>query len=158
MSIEPVFFVCPMHSRTQCVRRAMAICLAVLLSCQSPLAGRCVCTERPDACSTCCECDDSLRRREADASCAGCPLGICSGASEHSDAPKRPCNCQCHRAPLGIPASSSVANNLVQFADMPAQTLPAAPRILSLSRIRFLGTRGSWSPLDACVLLCRFLA
>lgn len=151
-----------MFKSIQFVRRPVAVCLAVLLSCQSALAGRCVCSECPEACSTCCTCDDSLGCREANASCAGCSLGFCSDISEHSDAPAHPCNCQCHQAPLGIPANSSVAEvglpDLVQFADFPAQTLLAAPGILSLSRIRLLGACGSWSPLDTCVLLCRFLA
>ena len=151
-----------MLRNAQLVRKAVAICLAVLLSCQTALAGRCVRSERPGECIASCTCRSDLTHRNAGASCAGCLQGACSGTSEPGDVPVHPCHCQCHQAPLAALPQSSVTvvglSDLVQFFDFPSHILPAVHGNLSLSAIRLLDVGGAWSPLDTCVLFCRFLA
>lgn len=149
-----------MHRRLGIFRGAVALCLAVLLLCQTALARPCNCSDCPGQCTPSCLCCGATSDRDEATPCANCPATCCSSGCENASFPSRPCTCQCHQAPLSVPPQPSDAStgiaDLMQTAI--AHWAPTAPLPLTLGQLRFNTATDSWSPMDTCVLLCRFLA
>lgn len=162
-----VIFAFAMSTSANIVRKTFAVCLTLLMSCQTALAGGCVCQACPDSCSNYTSREGFLRTSPVR------PLRVASSAatrtatsllssSECSDAPAKPCQCNCHQSPRGISSRSSVLGsgktNLVQFTPYPLCSSLVTRGTVGRCASRVPYAHSARSPLDTCVLLCRFLA
>ncbi|QDS97063.1 hypothetical protein HG15A2_03220 [Adhaeretor mobilis] len=151
-----------MFRRINMVRKAVALCLAVVLLCQTVQAGQCVCSKSPTKCSTSCACRGNLSGHHDTVVCAECSASCCTASRDKSSIPSQPCKCQCHPAPFGaIPPPADGTPELIELLQVavvyaPYEAVMHTPS--SLRQLRFARATDSWSPLDTCVLFCRFLA
>jgi hypothetical protein len=151
-----------MYIRANMIRRALAICLAVILSCQPAIAARCACADCPESCGQGCVCADNLQDRDARSHFSKCSLVSCDSGSKGRDLPCRPCRCQCHKKPVSlVPPSATTGTRLTDWAltgDFLAGARPTASGKLSISAVPLIDTSGPRSALEFCILFCRFLA
>lgn len=145
------------------VRKAVALCLAILLTCHAALEGQCACSEALTNCTKSpCACHAELNGHHHTSGSTSCSVTCCAASSESSPSPSQPCSCQSHRAPISaiLPPSDAAADStdLVQFTVTHSHRASAKPVPRSLGQLRFTRANDTWSPLDICVLFCRFLA
>ena len=139
------------------IRKIVAVCLVLYMPCQVAMARQCNCTE----CSAKC-CSGTLTGPERPMSCTVCLGRRNCNACDSNHTNKLPCKCNCHKAPLGdLPRSSQDSlsiSELIEFATIFGHWQRLARWDTSCDSIDFPMLKAFWSPLDTCVLLCRFLA
>ncbi len=143
------------------VRKAVALCLAVAILCQTALAEQCVCSPCPTTGSSSCACCYDQGDTHNTVGCSECSAICCPVSSDDGSIPSQPCSCQCHQAPFGVvPLPSDIwagLYELIDHADFYVPYWPIVPKPSSLRLLRFHRANDSWSPLETCILLCRFL-
>ncbi len=144
------------------VRKVVAFCLALLLTCHAALEGPCACSEAITNCTNYCACHAELNGQHHTIGSTSSSVTCCAASSESSPTPSQPCSCQSHRAPIiAILPPSDVAaesTDLVQFTVTHSHRASAKPVPRSLGQLRFTRANDTWSPLALCILFCRFLA
>lgn len=142
------------------VRKVVAFCLTVLLTCHAASEGPCACSEAITNCTKSCACHAELSGHHHTSGCTSSSVTCCAASSESG--PSQPCSCQSHRAPISaiLPPSDAAAEStdLVQFTVTYPHRASTKPPPRSLGRLRFTRANDTWSPLALCILFCRFLA